>query len=72
MATEDRKFHQAYVSFPPIPFPRTSLSFLSGSQPPAKFMLPNVKVAETAYIVMAIMADGENGRSDGAAFYKCG
>jgi hypothetical protein len=35
-------------------------------------MLPNVKVAETAYIVMAIMADGENGRSDGAAFYKCG
>jgi len=71
MATEDRKFHQAYVSFPPIPFPRTQF-ILTVGQPPAKFMLPNVKVAETAYIVMAIMADGENGRSDGAAFYKCG
>jgi hypothetical protein len=35
-------------------------------------MLPNVKVAETAYIVMAIMAEGENGRSAGAVFYICG
>lgn len=70
MATEDRKFHQAYVSFPPIPFPRTGI--LTVGQRPAKFMLPNVKVAETAYIVMAIMAEGENGRSAGAVFYICG
>lgn len=53
------------MSFPPIPFPWTSLSLLFRGGT-AKFMAAErAGVAETAYIVMAIMAEGENGRSAG-------